>query len=90
MKDLMKPGPVMAFLGGLLLGFLSAVFGTAQAMAIQTAERNKDRDEQVDKYSKGMTAVIETAAADLQTMRTERDAALEKLDALQPKGGIGG
>ena len=88
MKSLMNKVPGIAI--GLVIGFGIAVVGTAQAMAALTADRNRDRDDQRDTYSAQVNAVINTAAADLATLRDERDEAQAELDALKPKGGLGG
>lgn len=90
LSEWMKPGPLAALLIGMVMGFMAAVFGTAQAMAVMTAERNRDRDEQRDTYSAQVNTVINKAAEDLATMRDDRDQAIADLDAKQPKGGLGG
>lgn len=70
---------------GLVVGFVLATYGSGQAIAIATAERDAERDELADSHTRQVKAVIESAAKKLDKLHAERDEALAQLELLKPK-----
>lgn len=74
-----------ALVGGVVVGFVMATYGSGQAVANQTQARDTERDDQVDTHNAQIKTVIEKAADKIAVMRDERDEALAELETLKPK-----